>query len=72
MITEYKLVSYYNNESAQMDDAINKLLAEGWELYGSASTAVEGNGASNIVFTQPMVKKEMARTAIPAEADSAI
>lgn len=56
---EYKVLTAANTVVAlaatQMEKEVNKLLVEGWTLYGEISTAKENGG--RITLIQAMIKK---------------
>lgn len=56
---KYRIVTATNGVVAlaatQMEKEVNKLLVEGWTLYGEISTAKENGG--RITLIQAMIKK---------------
>ena len=63
MITEYKIVKHHNDIG--LADQVNQAISQGWEVYGHPTATVDE-------VWQAMVKKTMAKSDIPNEADSAI
>jgi transcription elongation GreA/GreB family factor len=54
---EYKIVSY-RNDYVRLQEEVNKLINEGWDLVGGLSTSLSvGQYESVSVFSQALIKK---------------